>query len=559
MKKGIIVVLLCLLLAGCGTTASMPGTPLEGFTPQADLTVYPLEAAVRELLVQEDDLLLVDETGYTRCRDGVLLSREAGDFQNLRSYTGGYYRLEPEQLVLLDNRFSLLKTISFPDGMEGPPLLREDGKELYYCRNQAVWALDISTNEARMLRKLTGGSVALIACANDLLECRIDGDNQRYLLMSTKSGVILSNSADPFPLGFSSQRFGQANCLLVNQQILPLPQGFHLIGFPEKQNQAVLSNGTELRLYALDSGNCLGQTSLEGIGAPTQVVRTPEGILWLLVQDSALIRWDTSQSHTAAPPLSPSPYYSPEEPDIEGLKLCRERAKDLGSKYGFEFKIWTDAVKDQPWDYLFTPEHQVPILQEAISAIEGCLARFPQDMLRELAADAEHSCICLVRQIQGKAQAPALEIASGLQFRSGSSSYLVLCPGPDLEQAVYHELCHLIDAHITGQSTGFDSWEQLNPPDFQYSQRYEHTEINSSYLESGKNYFIDRYSMTFPQEDRARILEYSMMENAQDRFQSEAMQRKLGTISLEIRKAFHLTASNERLPWEQYLREPLIF
>ena len=58
--------------------------------------------------------------------------------------------------------------------------------------------------------------------------------------------------------------------------------------------------------------------------------------------------------------------------------------------------------------------------------------------------------------------------------------------------------------------------------------------------------------MSFPREDRARILEYAMTPGNEAVFASETMQRKLATLCQGIRQAFDLEADQICL-WEQYL------
>ena len=66
------------------------------------------------------------------------------------------------------------------------------------------------------------------------------------------------------------------------------------------------------------------------------------------------------------------------------------------------------------------------------------------------------------------------------------------------------------------------------------------------------------YSMSFPKEDRARIMEYAMMPGNEAYFKSSTMQSKLKTVCKGIREAFGLKKYAEPLPWEQYLKKPLV-
>ena len=65
--------------------------------------------------------------------------------------------------------------------------------------------------------------------------------------------------------------------------------------------------------------------------------------------------------------------------------------------------------------------------------------------------------------------------------------------------------------------------------------------------------------MSFPKEDRARILEYAMTEGNEHYFQSKTMQSKLRQLCIGIREGFGLKKSPDTFLWEQYLQESLAY
>ena len=120
-------------------------------------------------------------------------------------------------------------------------------------------------------------------------------------------------------------------------------------------------------------------------------------------------------------------------------------------------------------------------------------------------------------------------------------------------------MCHLIDTIVLGGSSAYDTWDLHNPTGFTYDYDYaaNRNRNSTAYLLDNSRYFIDMYSMSFPKEDRARIMEYAMTEGNGALFQTEAMQGKLHTLCLGIREAFGLEDWPEPLRWEQYLIEKL--
>ena len=63
--------------------------------------------------------------------------------------------------------------------------------------------------------------------------------------------------------------------------------------------------------------------------------------------------------------------------------------------------------------------------------------------------------------------------------------------------------------------------------------------------------------MTYPKEDRARLMEYAMMPENESYFITDTMQAKLRTLCLAIREAYDLETATESFLWEQYLAEPI--
>ena len=132
---------------------------------------------------------------------------------------------------------------------------------------------------------------------------------------------------------------------------------------------------------------------------------------------------------------------------------------------------------------------------------------------------------------------------------------MAIALGVPSEQALYHELFHVIETRILSESKAFDQWNDLNPAGFCYDYDYTANAQRDSgvYLFEDHRFFVDTYSMSFPKEDRARIMEYAMLPGMEDLFHSEGMQKKLKTLCHGIRDAYNLETYEAPLLWEQYL------
>ena len=209
-----------------------------------------------------------------------------------------------------------------------------------------------------------------------------------------------------------------------------------------------------------------------------------------------------------------------------------------------------------PWDYEFEPEYLAPVLVRELSELDQRLSYYPPEILAGIKEHFSDLTICLVRSIQGSPESGSLETATGIQFYEGSRAYIAIAMGQYAERALYHELYHVMETRLLTDSTAFDRWDALNPPGFTYDLDYTASQNRRAeeYLQPDTRSFIDTYSMSFPKEDRARIMECAMCAGKEDLFRSPAMQAKLRCLSAAIREAYGLKKSTETFRWEQYLK-----
>ena len=174
--------------------------------------------------------------------------------------------------------------------------------------------------------------------------------------------------------------------------------------------------------------------------------------------------------------------------------------------------------------------------------------------MQDTAAHFDGLTVCLVRKISGRAEAGSLPSPTGIQFLEDNRAFVAITTGKHAEQALYHELYHVMETHVLTKSAALDQWESLNPVDFSYGDQ----NIPDVYLQGQTRAFADRYSTGAPKEDRGRIFENAILPSREGLFRSEYMQRKLSALCLGIREAYGLKKYPEALPWEQYLVTPII-
>lgn len=610
--KQLTTVLLCLLLCGCARQASAtlpeaepetqvlpaaaglydPDHPMEAAYP-GQVRVYPLTLRkVQGIRTLGNDVLVFSGQGSTTLTlfTGDDLVEKASltlDFSlqqedpSLQIHENGISFFDPQQMetLLLDHRLQEVRRIAAPDGLSGKPILSSDGDTLYYCTEWSVMAWDLNSGIRRTVKELSHESQELAALHLDgqILACRIqDGGDAAQLLLSADQGIEISALAEDVVLSTGDSKylavlpFGYQTLLIFGdpegapELLLPSQVGQQQFYLPEDHAAITVSsseNATQLDYYELSTGILRASLTLDALQTPKNIVNSRGHSVYILAYDPAadcdiLYRWDVLRQKPDPTNVTTykTEYRTADNPDAEALEDCREYAKTIGEKYGITVCIWEDAVKIQPWDYRFEAEYLAPVLQKELTLLDERLAQYPEDVLAQTSAHFTGLTVCLVRQITGTGDAPSLSTATGIQFYEENEAYVVITTGKYSEQALYHELYHVMETHILTGSTALDQWEALNPAGFSYGSSQEDSDI---YLQGQTRAFVDRYSMGYPKEDRARVLENAMLQGKEDLFQSEYLQRKLSALCLGIREAYGLKKVTQILPWEQYLINPL--
>lgn len=561
------------------------GTALEGFS-LGELYCYPLGEWEEAWLfsMRKDRLLMIRTEG-----DYTLLSLLEGKTPAIGAETTLPFSLNPgkgglavwedgiscydplrKETVVLDGALKEVFRIPGPKEQVGFPLLSEDGTSLYYCTPDAIRVLEQSTGVSRILKQTdcTGMRLTGLCMGGDYLSCEVWGeDGSSSFLISTDTGENRYINRE------GKQIIGTEDCFYATEF------GCGVFGHPDGKLMALYPRQTSGEIYFLRDHHAAVTRTLEKEGNATLeyydlasgirrgAVNVPEvcvsqgnytywmGAVWFLGMDSgtALYRWDPMETPTGDPAVYTDAYYPRETPDREGLARCEAYARELETTYGLRICLCQTL---QPEGYVLEEEHHVPQLLRTLQLLEHCLSQYPPGFVQTVEERFEGLSVCLVRSILEKETG---EERDGLQFWNGNQAVIALAVGSSAEGAFYHQFCHLVDTVVLNESSAYDTWQSLNPTGFRYDYSYiaNRSRNSTAYLQPANRSFVDMFSMSYPREDRARIMEYAMLTGNIELFRSETMQQKLRTICLGIRDAFDLKKSEETFLWEQYLRNPI--
>lgn len=617
MKRLIIPLLVLAFLLGCGgeapiqTTAPTETTQVTEMTEPAGLYIpgskaeYLSNGAVRMYQPEDEDCfameMMAEDVLLFSGAEKTILTRLAGEnlypiartelscfvhpedpsFQiSEKGIT--YYDEGTHTLVFLDNDLKEVSRVNVPEDIVGTLVLSGNRLQLYYCTSDAVRVLDLETGLDRLIKQVSYDyqTVEGILFHDTVLQCTIGDDGGEFtVFLSVKTGELVSELRENVTVTGAENRYygiyhGETMQEMIFgtteddvQMLIPVDP-FGDMWFLEDIHGALTRTYGDTSIafdfYDLSSGRRAAAMEIPGEFYPWQTVSDSTnnqiymiGSDMLMPNGTVIYQWDLEKSALHDETIYIGPRYTMETPDEAGLVSCAQRADDIGAQYGLEILVGMEAAAVQPWDYDMEPEYHVPVINRDLDTVERMLAEYPEGFFEMLDEDIR---ICLVRGLRGSAESGSLDTANGIQFWENGSAYVVVTVGNMLEMSLYHELFHVIDNHVLSACNAYYDWERLNPEGFSYDFDYVvNLQRNPyQYLEEDNRFFIDTYSMSFPKEDRARIMEYAATAEHWDYFASENMQRKLRTLCQGIRVAFDLREYPVPLVWEQYLNEPLM-
>lgn len=491
----------------------------------------------------------------------------------------GYYDTTDQTLVYLDTTLQETARISLPQDLTGPLVLSSDLAYVYYFNETSLRCLELQSGISRLLKEcgFTAQEVKALHFDGALLECCVtDGDVEQTMYVSTETGeMVYMGQEFPTLCTASDTYFAQwfdgyemrnifGDRTGASQCLVPAWEGLGLVPMPLRQGAAVYDSdaaGSTVEYYDLTTGTREASVTLNGVWMPNSLVEDPQrGLIWFLGGDAAdvtntLYCWDTALSPTGDTASYVQPHYTDEQPDTEGLETCAKAAQALAQKYHIKIRIGDDALNVTPEDYTFAQEYRVPVYEEYLAILEEALSVYPENFFKTLGknSDNDYLTVSLVRSVWGNTELGSLAQADGVHFWNEGSAYVTLAMGESFEQTFHHELFHAIDSYVLTETRAYDFWDDLNPKGFKYDYSYiaNQGREDGQYLDGKNRAFIDLYAMSFPKEDRARIMEYAIMSGNESYFESETMQAKLKTLCDGIREAFGLSGT---YLWEQYLK-----
>lgn len=605
MRKILWIPLAILLLAGCSqkqptqptvetqpTTATVTTQPTEPGMYVLDSDIEKQTAgAVRAYMLEEGEwfglsavgtdvlvtgkdamLLLTGEQGWVTKADVKDLSADT----EMDTHTTGvaYYDPASRTITVLNAQLQLVTQKVLPEEVIGAPVISMIRNEVYYFNGTEIRAMELTvgTSRSRLLRQQASMESLLPDDYFDgnVLSCQVKNSlgEVRTEYFSSETGQTYSQEQGIGKMQtFKDRYFIERVDMQVQEIIFGVrngePQSFLLTPTEGAALMPVLelngivsfeegSTGTNLSFYNLTTGKRTAQVLLPGINA-MDAIYSDGAYIWVLAREGekqVLLRWELTLSPVADESIYIGPFYTPENPDMNGLQECIKLADTYESAYSVRLHIGTNAMTETG-DHTVVAEHQPQIIRGTLESMQPVLEKL-QPIFASLARHGKRVQLSLVRSIDSGEE--------WVRFQHNKTWWFLISSGADIEDVLFNGMAVPIESYVIGNSRDYeaDRWNPLNPRDFIYTGGVN-VEYNSQYLEGDTRAFANAEAMNSISEDRRSIIYNAMLGNNEEMFSSPIMQAKLHRICLGIREACDLQKSEKTYLWEQYLETSLAY
>ena len=532
---------------------------VKKYAPDTGIWRGILDMGTDLLLTGEGQILHLDTAG------AMPVTRLSLNWTQMDVSTTGVacYVPESNSVTVMNPRLQVTATLKLPEEMAGTPVINLLRSEVYYIADSEIRAINWNTGISRLLRQQTDVAELLpeVCFDGSVLVLRVsdtDGTARTEFISAVTgqtlggdSGILeMSTWADRYFLrrkdGRMEQmlfgtRAGDTKLFSAAGTVFPMLRMNGVAVFEET------GDGLRMSFVDLNTGKCVAKTQTRGLAMPVSVCSDGTYIWFLAEEDKtlSLYCWDIAKSSAQEETLYTDAFYTPENPNTEGLAACQTLADTYAQKYGVKLNIWKNATITTG-GYTVTAEYQPETIREMLEELRFVLEVFPENFLLKT-VEAGWIRINLVREIQGGKQ--------WAHMWKGKDCHILISADGDAGDLFLQAVAYAVDSHVLGNSRDFDAdrWTPLNPADFTYGQ------IKTEYLLGDTRAFANEKAMTSILEDRCSIFYNAIIGGNSEMFKAPIMQAKLLRLCMGIREAYGLQKSEKTYLWERYLETSLAY
>ena len=264
--------------------------------------------------------------------------------------------------------------------------------------------------------------------------------------------------------------------------------------------------------------------------------------------------------------------------DSKKYEVSYLSADEMCGKYNIGVYYGEKASEHDFVDYSVEPLNDNIQLKNAINDVLSVLDKTPDGFVDELIRGFNGFDLYLCSTMKPRSM-HSISLAAGFTCIEDNRIVVAIdATQSGIAQTFAHEFMHCIEISINNSfiNMAFSNWSDYNPDGFDYNYTYENSngiatgsgydtkytaETDAAYRYENNGgkcpdiYFVDGYSKTFPNEDRARIFEHLCCDGDKLNwyFDSDKLNAKAKYLCKSLRECFDTLKNCDNIYWERGL------
>lgn len=227
------------------------------------------------------------------------------------------------------------------------------------------------------------------------------------------------------------------------------------------------------------------------------------------------------------------------------ITLNSQLRKEIQDTYGITVK-YGDETKGYTVSNITTePIVEPEIIRQQLIQLDNTLKLYPEGMFKEIRDGGIPLTIILVKSY-------SQENVTGVTDSSYSFANISIAAVYPFMESFFHESYHYIERYLFKKGADYNSWNSLNPEDFQYGIIYNNLSYSNTFMEKAP--FVNNYAQTAATEDRASTFEYMMASSKASCLNSQnIVWKKARYMATTIDDVLDTVSPDVVEYWERYL------
>ena len=467
--------------------------------------------------------------------------------------------------------------------------LNEDASKIYCFTQEEIKVIEVKSGNTSTLLENATILYASTKCGNAVSMSYTDETTQMNVdaVIDLSTGII---EESPFEKAVYGVEYGEGTWLsrIVDDgfqcyigkaerpKVFSLDVGHALITLvPNPLRLMVTTFGDDgaptMSLYSLDGkflSRCEFPNSVASVIYEPIWSEADGGYFFTAINSSGkdtLLFWDMSVPVSGEDLMLIAAYEDTERGDTELSAEVLNRVEKIANTYGVDVFVG-DLARTSAAEYNMMQETNEGYIMTGLDALESACSKYPDGFMKQLLYGNQKSlefhltgAFSLKEYPEGDVNGFTSYIGLACEDEGKNVIFVDITMAGSIEQTIHHELMHIINGKLSfdamireGALYSEEDWVALNPDGFSYVEDKFYLP-EGIYSDGYDSYFIDIYSRTFAKEDRARIMEYAMVD-ADWAFSSAVGRReKLAYLCDCIRDAFDTNGWPEQTYWEATL------